>query len=50
MNDHLSAAYCFKGVPYEWWHPLIYLYHRVSHPQYNVNPYAEGELNQLTLG
>ncbi len=36
LNDHLSPAYVFKGLPLEPWHADIYLYHRLSHPQYNI--------------
>jgi len=36
LNDHLSPAYAFKGLPAEPWHQDIYLYHRFSHPQYNI--------------
>jgi hypothetical protein len=36
LNDHLSQAYVFEGIAPEPWHQLIYLYHRLSHPQYNV--------------
>ncbi|MBV8631218.1 MAG: hypothetical protein JOZ83_09865, partial [Silvibacterium sp.] len=36
LNDHLSPAYVFRGLPDEPWHRDIYLYHRLSHPQYNV--------------
>ncbi|AXC13428.1 hypothetical protein ACPOL_4151 [Acidisarcina polymorpha] len=34
-KDHLSLAYTFKGMVPEAWHQHIYLYHRVSHPDYN---------------
>jgi hypothetical protein len=36
LNDHLSPAYVFKGLPDEPWHKTIYLYHRLSHPQYDT--------------
>ncbi len=36
LNDHLSPAYVFKGLPRELRQEDIYLYHRLSHPEYNV--------------
>jgi len=36
LNDHLSPAYVFRGLPDEPWHQDIYLYHRLRHPQYDV--------------
>ena len=36
LNDHLSLAYAFKSSPPEPWHQLIYVYHRLSHPEYNT--------------
>ncbi len=36
LNDHLSLAYAFKYSPPEAWHQLIYVYHRLSHPEYNT--------------
>lgn len=35
LNDHLSPAYVFKGLPWELKQD-IYLYHRLSHPEYNT--------------
>jgi hypothetical protein len=49
MNDHLSPAYAFKNVAPESWHQQIFLYHRMSHPQYSTCMYAEGERDQLQL-
>ena len=42
-HDRLSPAYVFKGMVPESWHQQIYLYHRLSHPQYNQCMYAKGE-------
>lgn len=47
LNDHLSLAYAFKSSPPEAWHQLIYVYHRLTHPQYNVC--LSGEKHQLKL-
>jgi hypothetical protein len=49
LRDHLSPAYVFKGMVPESWHQQIYLYHRLSHPQYNQCLYAKGERDQLKL-
>jgi hypothetical protein len=35
--DHLSPARVFKGRTPEAWHQQIYLYHRLSHPDYNTS-------------
>jgi hypothetical protein len=37
LNDHLSPAFIFKGMPPESWHSQIYLYHRLNHPKYNTS-------------
>jgi len=34
LQDHLSRAYIFKGVYFEPWHEQLYVYHRLSHPDY----------------
>jgi hypothetical protein len=49
LRDHLSPAYSFKYAIPESWHQQIYLYHRMSHPQYNQCLYAPGERDQLQL-
>lgn len=49
LNDHLSPAYTFKHAVPESWHQQIYLYHRMSHPQYNQCMYGKGERDQLQL-
>lgn len=49
LNDYLSPAYAFKGMAPEGWHQQIYLYHRLSHPEYNRCLYAPGERDQLSL-
>lgn len=36
LNDHLSPAYVFKASVPEAWHQLIYVYHRLNHPDYNT--------------
>jgi len=45
-NDHLSLAYTFKGAVPEAWHQQIYIYHRMSHPDYNrcLSPTAKHQL------
>ena len=48
LNDHLSAAYTFRGLAHEEWHNLIYLYHRLNHPDYNTC-LSTGEKHQLRL-
>ncbi len=48
LNDHLSPAYTFKGSVPEAWHQHIYLYHRVTHPDYN-RCLSETEKHQLPL-
>jgi len=48
LNDHLSPAYVFKGLPAEPWHQDIYLYHRLGHPQYDICLSGE-EKHQLHL-
>ena len=48
LNDHLSAAYTFRGLAHEEWHDLIYLYHRLNHPDYNTC-LSTGEKHQLRL-
>jgi len=35
-KDYLSPAYAFKGLQQEAWHQQIFLYHRLTHPRYNV--------------
>jgi hypothetical protein len=34
-NDHISPAFVFRGLSSEPWHEQIYIYHRLSHPDYN---------------
>jgi hypothetical protein len=48
LCDHLSPAFVFKGIPHESWHEDIYLYHRLSHPEYNFCP-SMGAKHQLEL-
>ena len=48
FNDHLSPAYTFRGMEPEGWHGLIYLYHRLSHPEYNTC-LSTGGKHQLSL-
>lgn len=49
LNDHLAPAKAFKGVDPEGWHPHIYIYHRLSHPQYNNNVFTRSETEYLRL-
>jgi hypothetical protein len=35
LRDHLSQAYVFAGRTPEVWHSQIYVYHRLSHPDYD---------------
>jgi hypothetical protein len=49
LNDHLSLAYVFKYKTPDSWHQQLYLYHRLSHPEYNTCMYANGERDQLRL-
>jgi len=48
LNDHLSPAYTFRGMEPEGWHDLIYLYHRLSHPDYDTC-LSTGGKHQLSL-
>lgn len=36
LRDHLSQAFVFKGSWPDAWHQQIYIYHRLSHPQYDL--------------
>jgi hypothetical protein len=47
VNDHLSPAYTFMGLQPEAWHNQIYMYHRLSHPDYRTC--LSGEKHQLGL-
>jgi hypothetical protein len=49
LRDNLSAARVFAEWPVEWWHSKIYIYHRLTHPQYNVSVYDRGTADQLAL-
>jgi hypothetical protein len=49
LNDHLSPAYAFASMTPESWHQQVYLYHRLSHPDYSKCKYAPGERDQLRL-
>jgi hypothetical protein len=48
LNDHLSPAYTFRGMPPEAWYEQIFLYHRLSHPDYNTC-LSTGGKHQLSL-
>ncbi len=48
LRDHLSPAYAFRGLVPEAWHDQIYVYHRLSHPDYNTCLSAGGK-HQLEL-
>lgn len=49
LRDNLSRARVFAGCPIEGWHRQIYIYHRLSHPQYNMSIYDRSGADQLTL-
>lgn len=49
LQDNLSRARVFADHPTEPWHSKIYIYHRLTHPQYNISIYDRGSLDQLTL-
>ena len=36
LGDHLSPAYVFKFIQPENWHQQVFLYHRLSHPDYDT--------------
>ncbi len=50
LGDNLSAARVFAGYTSEPWHSKIYLYHRLTHPQYNFSVYDRSNAAQLSLG
>lgn len=35
LNDHFGPVYAFQSEKPEAWHQQIYVYHRLSHPDYN---------------
>lgn len=49
LHDNVSPARVFAGWPPEPWHNQIYLYHRLTHPQYTASVYERGSAAQLTL-
>jgi hypothetical protein len=50
LGDNLSPARVFGGYPIgESWHRKIYLYHRFTHPQYNISTYDRSNQEQLSL-
>lgn len=49
LRDNLSQARVFAGRPVEPWHSQIYIYHRLTHPQYNVPVYDRSKVGQLAL-
>lgn len=49
LQDNLSQARVFAEYPVEMWHSKIYLYHRLTHPQYNLCVYDRSSADQLTL-
>lgn len=49
LRDSLARARVFAGRPIEPWHSQIYIYHRFTHPQYNVSVYGRGGGDQLAL-
>ena len=48
-QDNLSQARVFTNYLPESWHSKIYIYHRLTHPQYNDSVYDRSRANQLTL-
>jgi hypothetical protein len=36
LRDNVSPARVFAGLPSESWHEKMYIYHRLSHPQYDT--------------
>lgn len=49
LRDDLSRARVFAASPNESWHHKIYIYHRLSHPQYNAPVYTRSGREQLSL-
>jgi len=49
LHDNLSQARVFAGRPAESWHNQIYIYHRFTHPRYNISVYDRGDADQLRL-
>jgi hypothetical protein len=49
LRDNLSRARIFADAPPESWHSKIYIYHRLTHPQYNISVYDRGSADQLAL-
>ena len=49
LQDNLSIARVFAECPVEWWHTKIYIYHRLTHPKYNVSVYDRSYTEQLAL-
>lgn len=49
LKDNLSQARVFAGRPVEPWHSQIYIYHRLTHPNYNVPVFDRSNADQLAL-
>ena len=49
LQDNLSPARVFAESPVEWWHGKIHIYHRFTHPQYNLPAYQRTDAEQLKL-
>jgi len=50
LEDNLSQARVFAEYPVgESWHSKIYIYHRLTHPRYNVSVYDRSNTDQLSL-
>jgi hypothetical protein len=49
LRDNLSQARVFAERPIEWWHSKIYIYHRLTHPQFNVSVHDRSGAAQLAL-
>jgi hypothetical protein len=48
LNDNISLAHSFKGIPPQPWHQHICIYHRINHPDYNQCITRDRDPLQLT--
>ena len=49
LRDNLSRARVFADHSIEPWHGKIYIYHRLTHPQYDNSVYDRSSANQLAM-
>jgi hypothetical protein len=49
LRDNLSPARVFAEYPVEQWQRRVYIYHRLTHPQYNVPVHDRGGADQARL-